>query len=342
MPEDSRQIREAYFNACNFESLMRGIHFAVAWSALTALYTSRAKSERRHVLAFLVLALFIMSTVHMATFWAYVHNAFIIHGDTEDSIAEALDSYPAWFTGTTSISDLNAILADGILIWRTWVIWGYHWFIIVIPVATTILTLVFSIIATYRTVSNTSFGSLGVDYATALYSTSLITTILCTGLIVWRIISITRFSKSLKSYSSIMEILVESCMLYFVATLFALIAYIYSGPASEYASAFWTSMTGIAPTLIILRVASGKARPNDSWRDATPSGISTHSRSSKMPRFMHQHSASDDSRGHDLEDLESFRTTVDPTPTASVEATSFASTHRTPHKGENLVPSFRE
>ncbi len=67
-------------------------------------------------MAALVIAMFIMSTVHNATLWAYVRRAFIAHGDTSETVAAALDEYPSWFTGTTAISDLNAVLADGILV----------------------------------------------------------------------------------------------------------------------------------------------------------------------------------------------------------------------------------
>lgn len=98
--------------------------------------------------------------------------------------------------------------------------------------------------ATYGTVSSTTFGAVGVDYATALYSTSLITTVSCTGLIMYRIVRVGGAQQGhLRSYRRVMEILVESAVLYCIATLFALLAYIYSGVASEYASAFWTSVT---------------------------------------------------------------------------------------------------
>ena len=106
--------------------------------------------------------------------------------------------------------------------------------------------LAFSIIAIYQTVTSTSFGAVGVDYATALYSTSLATTLYCTGVIVFRVVQIGRRSPAgpgLRSYRGVIEILVESSALYCIATLFALIAYIRSGPASEFASAFWTSIT---------------------------------------------------------------------------------------------------
>lgn len=106
--------------------------------------------------------------------------------------------------------------------------------------------LAFSIIAIFQTVTSTTFGALGVDYATALYSTSLATTVYCTAVIVYRVMSVgirAPHGGGLRTYHSIIEILVESSALYSIATLFALIAYIHSGPASEFASAFWTSIT---------------------------------------------------------------------------------------------------
>ncbi|KAG6868204.1 hypothetical protein C0993_006345 [Termitomyces sp. T159_Od127] len=184
-----------------------------------------------------------MSTIHQATYWAYVRRAFIAHGETAESIADALNEYPVWFIGITSVSDANAVLAD-------------------VVIAT------FSIIAIFKTVTSTTFGPVGVDYATALYSTSLITTSYCTAAIVYRVTLVSNHSRvgyGLRSYRGVIEILVESSALYFLATLFVLVAYICSGPASEFASAFWTSITGIAPTLVIARVAAGEARPNETW-----------------------------------------------------------------------------
>ncbi|EEB86776.1 hypothetical protein MPER_16140 [Moniliophthora perniciosa FA553] len=102
-----REINEAYFNACNFESLMRGIHIAVLISALSTIYTRR-RQRSRHAMAFLIILLFVLSTIHCATFWAYVRRAFIAHGQTAQSTADALNEYPVWFTGTTGVSDANA------------------------------------------------------------------------------------------------------------------------------------------------------------------------------------------------------------------------------------------
>lgn len=217
-------------------------------------------------MAFLILFLFTLSTIHNAAYWAYVRRAFIAHGQTAQSIADALNEYPVWFTGITAVSDLNALVADCIIIWRAWVVWGQDWKITVVPIISTMLYTAFSIIAIYQTTTSTSFGAVGVDYATALYSCTLATTIFCTGAIIYRVVAVSRGSgQSLRSYKGVVEILVESSALYCISTLFALIAYVKSGPASEFASAFWTSITGIAPTLLVARVASGEARPDDSW-----------------------------------------------------------------------------
>ncbi|KAG6909683.1 hypothetical protein DXG01_016090 [Tephrocybe rancida] len=276
MAFEVKEINEAYFNACNFESLMRGIHFAVFLMALSKIYTGPERSSRsRQVMTILVILFFVMSTIHHATYWAYVRRAFIEHGETAESIADALNEYPVWFTGTTSVSDANAVLADGVIIWRTWVVWGRSWQVTVVPIICTLLTIAFCIIAIFQTVTSTSFGAVGVDYATALYSTSLATTLYCTAAIVYRVVLVGKHSRvgyRLRSYRGVIEILVESSMLYFIATLFALVAYVSSGPASEYASAFWTAITGIAPTLVVARVAAGEARPNQTWNDARQGG----------------------------------------------------------------------
>lgn len=276
---DVIEINEAYFNACNFETLMRGIHFAVLCMALSKIFTGPQRSgQSRQAMTLLILVLFVLSTIHNATYWAYVRRAFIAHGETAQSTADALNEYPDWFTGITSVSDANAILADCVIIWRCWVVWGRQWWITVVPIICTMLTTAFSIIAIYQTVTSTTFGAVGVDYATALYSTSLATTLYCTAVIVYRVVQVGRVSRvgersgaGIRAYRGVIEILVESSALYCIATLFALVAYIRSGPASEFASAFWTSITGIAPTLIVGRVASGEARPDDSWMDSKDS-----------------------------------------------------------------------
>ncbi|KAF5386133.1 hypothetical protein D9615_002699 [Tricholomella constricta] len=251
MSFEVKEINEAYFNGSNFASVMRGIHIAVYIMAVSQIYTGPERTtQSRKLMTVLVTLFFVMSTIHHASYWAYVHRAFITRGATAESTAESLNEYPTWYIGTTSVSDVNAILAD----------------CVIRPAA-------FSVIAIFQTVTDTSFGVVGVDYATGLYSTSLATTLYCTVVIIYRVVQVGSRSTAgpgLRSYRGVIEILVESSALYFVATLFALVAYTRSGPASQYASAFWTSVTGIAPTLVVARVAAGDARPNQTWNEEAP------------------------------------------------------------------------
>jgi len=264
----TKEINESYFNALTFESLMRGVHLVVFIMALVTIYTGPQRiGLSRRAMTILVVSFFILSTADLGSYWAYVRRAFITHGETAESTAAALNEYPAWYLSMMGVSDLNAVLADCVIIWRAWVIWGKNWKITVVPVIFTLLTIAFSIIATYQSITGTTFGVLGVDFATGLYSTTLGTTIFCTSAIVYRILQV----GSLGAYRGVIEIIVESSLLYAVATLFALLAYIYSGPASEFATAFWTSCTGIAPTLVVARVAAGKSRPNQTWSRQTGS-----------------------------------------------------------------------
>ncbi|KAH0589633.1 hypothetical protein J132_09220 [Termitomyces sp. J132] len=284
MDSFTKEINESYFNTNIFYALMRGIHFVVYILALSKIWAGPKRTGQSRVgMTVVITILFTLATADFGSFWAYVRSAFIAHGETENSIAEALDSYPTWFTAMLSYSDANAALADGVIIWRTWVIWGRNWRITVLPIITTLLTIAFSIIAIFQVVTNTTFGILGVDYATALYITTLFTTIFCTGAIVYRVVAIGGFA----SYSSILEILIESAILYCVATVFALIANIVDGPAAEYASAFWSACVGIAPTLVVARVAAGQAKPKSKWPWDTETCIQSNEGVVSFPRFFH-------------------------------------------------------
>lgn len=114
-------------------------------------------SSSKHSMTALILVLFVMSTMHSANYWAYVRRAFITHGQTSQSTADALNEYPDWYLAIASVSDANAILADCVIvseihecifhianhppqIWRCWVVWGRSWGIIVVPVICTLLT----------------------------------------------------------------------------------------------------------------------------------------------------------------------------------------------------------
>ncbi|KAF8070011.1 hypothetical protein FPV67DRAFT_996341 [Lyophyllum atratum] len=280
MPFAINRVNEVYFNACILEALLRGIHFAIFTIALAAICTSPKRTgPSRWTLCLVVIALFLLATADLGALWAYVRRAFIAHGETSEAIAAALNEYPNWFLAMKSYSDASAVLADSVLIWRTWVIWGKSWKVTVIPVICTMLTIAFCVITTYQSITTKTFGLLHVDFVTGLYSATLVTTVFCTGAIIYRAVKV----GGLRSYRSIIEILVEASVLYCFATIFALVAYIHNSTVYEYAFTFWIPMTGIAPTLVIARVAAGHARPDETWTVNHASTVSNVSFSVRVP-----------------------------------------------------------
>ncbi|KAJ7585898.1 hypothetical protein C8J56DRAFT_945761, partial [Mycena floridula] len=143
-------------------------------------------------------------------------------------------------------------------------------------------------------------------------------------MIVYRIVQVGRMSSTgersgIRAYRGLIEVLVESSALYAIGTMFALISYIKSGPASEFASAFWTSTTGIAPTLLVARVASGESRPDDTWADSkyTLSRVDFSARTvnTEVPQSYEQHADSSMPIAKEYKDEDTVR---DKTPQSSV------------------------
>ncbi|PBK83504.1 hypothetical protein ARMGADRAFT_1089349 [Armillaria gallica] len=99
-------------------------------------------------------------------------------------------------------------------------------------------------------------------------ATTLGTNILCTALIVARIIYVARGHRgimgAIRTYRGVLEILVESAALYSIIYVLLMILYLLKGNEYMYPETSSYPVTGIAPTLIILRVASGQGRPEES------------------------------------------------------------------------------
>ncbi|PBK93687.1 hypothetical protein ARMGADRAFT_1030267 [Armillaria gallica] len=126
------------------------------------------------------------------------------------------------------------ILADSAMIWCCWMVWGQHYLIIVLP--------------SLCLVSGTD-GATDIRNPVLYAAFSLATTLWCTLLIIYRILSVgwenSEAGGGVRPYWHLIEILVESSTLY----------------------------SGIAPTLLIGCVAAGHARPDDSWQGSIMSSL---------------------------------------------------------------------
>ncbi|KAJ6501003.1 hypothetical protein DFH09DRAFT_1444763 [Mycena vulgaris] len=226
-----------------------------------------------------IVLMYTLSTVHVACRWLLIKNAFVDHADTPESTAVYLVEPPLWLTVFSAVVlTVNTLAADCVLIWRCWTKWNRHWLIVLLPIICTLVgaALGFRSIAeqaAYVMNPNLDRNSF-IDFATPYFSLSLATTCLAIILIILRIINMTEPStRRAMGYGRVVEMVVESAMLYSVTLIIFLPLLVTESSNDGYAQAVVAQMTsnhiltcslwGIAPTLIVARVTFGLARPDE-------------------------------------------------------------------------------
>ncbi|PBK93534.1 hypothetical protein ARMGADRAFT_884532, partial [Armillaria gallica] len=170
---------------------------------------------------------------------------------------------------------------------RCWMVWGRRRLPVLLPIFVLIAAIgkitqiyqlgnspvssdsaVFKITGTYNmNAGPTNYYPLSFT----LYSSFvLVTTWWCTVLIIYRIVTVARAGKEigggLRAYRHIIEILVESSALYSVFLVLYVIIHTRGTPGMiSYFDVLAGIARGIAPTLLVGRVAAGHSRPDDSW-----------------------------------------------------------------------------
>ncbi|PBK70157.1 hypothetical protein ARMSODRAFT_956238 [Armillaria solidipes] len=284
MPEvDSSDLQTlgALFAAVPLGTFLHGIYTCILVVTLWAIVLNKERrTKARNAMVFTIVFLYISTTVYVAIDWSFSQYVFVKNGTNPIQAISLIT--PRWLmlhwaSGLTS--GLNTTVADAIMIWRCWVVWGGRYEVIVLPTLLLASQNVFGWLALHNNIyaSVESTATQGVTWITVYLSLSLGTTLFCTTLIIYRIIRVGRYpdnsGTSLSAYRGVIEILVESALLYAISLIFWMAFLLENYPASPYPEMIYVSITGIAPTLIVGRVASGQARPNDSWKSSSVSAI---------------------------------------------------------------------
>ncbi|KAK0184678.1 hypothetical protein F5146DRAFT_1169748 [Armillaria mellea] len=268
-----------------------GLNSRLLFSQLFGIYTgifavtiwNVAMSKSQHIgrpmpMVVAIILLYILTFVTF-TFSLHIMVRYTSHGQTMwmrylsltgDHIQVVLGSIGE---GTTGM--ICNVLGNSIMIWRCWMVWGQHYSIVVLPSLCLAASIVFKVIdmrLVFVDGNDTDLHNL------MLYATfSLTTTIWCTLLIVYRILSVGKASSGaeggLGAYRHVIEVLVESSALYSVCVIVH-VACLASNPWGAYYTDILAGISkGIAPTLLIGRVAAGHARPDDSWHGSIVSSL---------------------------------------------------------------------
>jgi hypothetical protein len=118
---------------------------------------------------------------------------------------------------------VQGFLGDSVLVYRTWIVNSYDWRFIAFPV----LLVIGSAVSGWGIVASVGSGTIGaylnksvVPWTDAFLVTSITLNVLCTGMIIWRIISVRGRSSGLQL---VQRVVIESGFLYTLTSLLFLI-----------------------------------------------------------------------------------------------------------------------
>ncbi|KAJ7053312.1 hypothetical protein C8F01DRAFT_1260644 [Mycena amicta] len=272
-------------STCIVEDWFHGLYTAAVFITLWVILTGKQPAlngSRKSIQIALVVLPYICSTIHVAVNWLWYADAVDDNElPTGPGLLYSLTHIPAWLeaTGDTFFC-LNIFLADCVFIWRCWRVWNQRWQIVVLPILATLTGAVLAgIIVNDQVVARRSsepfivakksaeFISLSSVYFSLSMATSLTTTLF----IALRVILVQRSASSIgarittRRFNPIMEILVESAVLYSLTLLTFVALNAQKSVNVYYAQNIHAQIAGLAPLLIILRIAAGKARPQADW-----------------------------------------------------------------------------
>ncbi|PBK93531.1 hypothetical protein ARMGADRAFT_1012377 [Armillaria gallica] len=265
------QSLDTNLNARILISLLHGIYTGIVAVTLWNIFTSKSRPIGRTMVVVIIL-LYIVATINFVLNWLYVRSIFVEHGQDFRTryLAQCIPSFESTVEmGVTGV--ICTILADSTIIWRCGIVWGRRWLVVLLPVLLLISGSVFKIIATFK-ISTTAVTAYPLGFA--LYSAFILaTTLWCTLLIIYRIVAVAhRVSDGLRTYRHVIEIMVESSALYSLTLILYVIFYAREDITLHYFDCLVGIARGIAPTLLVGRVAAGHARPDDSWQGSVISG----------------------------------------------------------------------
>ncbi|KAK0457348.1 uncharacterized protein EV420DRAFT_522170 [Desarmillaria tabescens] len=261
------QVLIAQLNQALLGVFGHGIHTCVVIVALCATFLSKQRRlKKRHIMVSLIMCLYIFATIYVASDWVYTIYYSIGKGKENSGFVPNLYHSSAVGLG------INTGIADGITIWRCWIIWGRRWSFVIPPILLFLAGGVCGCFAFQRGLDDVGTApgtSLEIFWMTVFLSFSLGTTLWCTTLIIYRILTVKKYTDDRMGtyvYCRIIEILVESASLHAIGLIGCMVLLNLNAVTSFYPLSLYITITAISPTLIVARVASGNARPDDSWQ----------------------------------------------------------------------------
>ncbi|KAA1476441.1 hypothetical protein DENSPDRAFT_861195 [Dentipellis sp. KUC8613] len=208
-------------------------------------------------------------TIAVAANDAFAQLMWIEHRDFPGGPLGYLSAKSSLWVNTFSTAGgiLAQIVADGILIYRCYIIWSARWSVIILPSMIYLTSIAMGIVELVMSAAPESdfFRGNVVHFTISWASLSVAVNAVVTLLICTRLLHARRFMDEIMPdgsadlYTSVVAILVESAL---PVTIIGIVYVVVDGKNLDVAPAFsfiWGAIGSLSPQLILLRVAMGRA-----------------------------------------------------------------------------------
>ncbi|PBK96119.1 hypothetical protein ARMGADRAFT_1077630 [Armillaria gallica] len=267
-PDLSQDDKSVIFNMLDLplnrmimQASLHGLYTGIVAVSLWTTFSS-PKGLHNTFLHTIIIMLYFLSTISFVMTWIYGYRAFIECGNNYYSMFAALMYFPCWrvyYLADGSTGGISTLLVGATIIWRCWVLQDRQWRIVSLPIVCAIagtFMKVMQILSAFHNVmhdiSNTKVFAVQIDWSLIYILLTLSATVLCTVLIVYRIV---HFTHRLLLFRGIISALIESSAIYTLALIVYLALVAKNMTAADYADTFAAYVKAIATTLLMLHVA---------------------------------------------------------------------------------------
>ncbi|PBK62572.1 hypothetical protein ARMSODRAFT_1024773 [Armillaria solidipes] len=256
-----------------FDQLDMNLNTTILRASLHGLYTgivavtfwtifSSPKRLRSTFLHTVIITLYVLSTIAFAMGWAFQRRAVIKYGENYYTVFTVLQDNSPWGRAGCLVSGItggiSTLLVDITIIWRCWALWDRQWRVVFIPIICTAAGMVMKAMQMYGDFHNSTNGlsvqfAADIDWSLIYVVLVLATTVMCTLLIVYRIV---RHAPGMSASRKIIEMLIQSSAMYSISLIIYLALVSKNSESGFYADIIAAYVRAIAPTLLVGRVSA--------------------------------------------------------------------------------------
>ncbi|KAK0459024.1 uncharacterized protein EV420DRAFT_1642723 [Desarmillaria tabescens] len=239
------QALDVELNSGIFYALLYGVYTGILAVTLWNIFINKIRPVRRALVVIIIL-LHALITINFAADWSYTRSAFIENGQSFWTVYLNLNVTEASYWEMDIPALMSTILTDSYMIWCCWVVWGRRWLIVLLPIICLITATVSKVLQVYLVNSN---AYMSYEVFLMLYiSFILATTLWCTLLIIFRILTVTGVGRGAGGR---------------LFLILYLALFIRNDFGFYYLDAIASIAKGVAPTLLVGRAAAGHTRPTE-------------------------------------------------------------------------------